>query len=363
MADFNFIVIPDLRQCLESDYRELRACLKAEAWKAVHVLAGSIVEAVLIDALGGAGVNQSVLDQMELASLIALAKEKGILPDEAVELSTVIRKYRNLIHPGRVRRLEKAVDGSGAIVAAEVVEIITKQVAKRKRETYGFTAEQLLERLRGGSSALPLVAHLLKDTPRPEVERLLIDLLPTAYMCAITDADVTAHEANHLVMCHRTVFDAADADVKTTVTKALYKVYRDESEATVLIYEDDFFRASDLVYLADDERQFIKAHLLARVSFESIQGLLRNLSGIGPFLNPDEAGKLAGTLMLAMLGDDKELGRTAEIRLMDEYARMSAESRLGVRDSADWFGDEMLAKLEKRVPTAKRGPQGEVVDG
>ena len=135
MADFNFISIPELRKGLESDYRELRACVQAEAWKAVHVLAGSIVEAVLIDAPSGAGVAESKLYSMELAPLIALAKEKGFLSDEAVDLSTVVRKYRNLIHPGRVKRLEKSVDKSEAIVAAELVEIITKQVAKRKRET------------------------------------------------------------------------------------------------------------------------------------------------------------------------------------------------------------------------------------
>jgi len=92
MAKFNFIIIPELRQCLESDYKELQACLKAEAWKAVHVLAGSIVEAVLIDALSGTGVDQSKLDSMELASLIGLAKDEGILADEAADLSTVIRK-------------------------------------------------------------------------------------------------------------------------------------------------------------------------------------------------------------------------------------------------------------------------------
>ena len=62
MADFTFIVDPGLRRGLESDFKELSACLKAEAWKAVHVLAGSIVEAVLIDALGNAGIDRTMLE-------------------------------------------------------------------------------------------------------------------------------------------------------------------------------------------------------------------------------------------------------------------------------------------------------------
>jgi hypothetical protein len=91
MADFNFIVTPELRQCLDSDYRELQACLKAEAWKAVHVLAGSIIEAVLIDALAGEqGVDKSKLDSMEFFKLIGLARDKGILSDEAVDLSSPV---------------------------------------------------------------------------------------------------------------------------------------------------------------------------------------------------------------------------------------------------------------------------------
>jgi len=117
VANFTFIIVPELRQCLESDYKELRACLKAEAWKAVHVLAGSIVEAVLIDALGSAGVDPKRLESESLAGLISLAKDNSIVDDEAVDLSTVIRKYRNLIHPGRTKRLAKTPDRSGAIVA------------------------------------------------------------------------------------------------------------------------------------------------------------------------------------------------------------------------------------------------------
>ena len=353
MADFNFIVTPELRQCLQSDYRELRACLKAEAWKAVHVLAGSIVEAVLIDALSGACVEQSNLDG-GLALLITLAKEKGILPDEAVELSTVIRKYRNLIHPGRVKRLETTVGRSGAIVAAEVVEIITEQVAKRKKETYGYTAEQLLERLRGGESALPLIGHLLSDTQTPEIERLLIDVLPTTYMHAIADPASTADEDRHLLVCYRKLFEAADQEVKRKVMKNLYGIYRTKPEATVLIYENSFFRGSDLVHLSENERGFIKAHLLARVSNETLDRLVDNLTGIGPYVDSGEAYELSSYLMVAMQGEDKSLANRAQHRLLTEYWNMTSESRAQVRSAAEGFGDmELAAKIQEREARIK----------
>ena len=160
------------------------------------------------------------------------------MDDEAVDLSTVIRKYRNLIHPGRTKRLAKTVDRSGAIVAAQVVEIISKQVAKRKQETYGYTAEQLFNRLSGGSSALSLVAHLMKDTPRPEIGRLLTSVLPNAYFAASEDINEEPGYSDHLLTCYRSVFDLAPDETKTLVSKHLYDIYRREPEPTVNIYED-----------------------------------------------------------------------------------------------------------------------------
>jgi hypothetical protein len=65
-----------------------------------------------------------------------------------------------------------------------------------KQQTYGHTAEQLLERLRGGSSAPPLIDLLLGDTPQAEVERLLIDVLPTAYFEAINDPESSPEQDN-----------------------------------------------------------------------------------------------------------------------------------------------------------------------
>ena len=51
MARFDFITSVDFRRSLESDYGEMASCIEAGSWKAAHVLAGSIIEAVLIDYL------------------------------------------------------------------------------------------------------------------------------------------------------------------------------------------------------------------------------------------------------------------------------------------------------------------------
>ena len=51
MAEFEFISNEAFRASLKSDYTELEKCIDAGAWKAAHVLAGSIVEAILVDYL------------------------------------------------------------------------------------------------------------------------------------------------------------------------------------------------------------------------------------------------------------------------------------------------------------------------
>jgi hypothetical protein len=56
MVSFDFITDEAFRTSLESDYQELKSCMTTKAWKAVHVLSGSIVEAVLTDYLIAMGI-------------------------------------------------------------------------------------------------------------------------------------------------------------------------------------------------------------------------------------------------------------------------------------------------------------------
>jgi hypothetical protein len=203
------------------------------------------------------------------------------------------------------------------------------------------------------------VAYLLSDTPKHEIERLLIDVLPRAFLHAIKDQGSTAEEDRHLVVCHRNVFDAAPQDIKAKVTKNLYKIYRSAQEPAVVIYEENFFRGSDLIYLSEDERRFIKAHFLPRVSLETLHDLLYNLVGIGPFLDPEEANSLGTILMLAQ-GEDKSLAERALVRLLNEYVKMTSDSRAEVRSAAESFGDEAtLGKLERREAKLKASSSGD----
>jgi hypothetical protein len=166
MANFDFITDEGLRHSLESDLKELSLCHTAGAWKAVHVLAGSIIEATLIDYLvSSKKIDQSTALSKDLAQLIEICKAHSVLSNKAIELSTIIRSYRNLIHPGRVLRLSEQVDENGAAIAKSVIEIVVQEVSNKKKQTYGYTAEQVVRKVRQDPSSISIAAHLLRETP------------------------------------------------------------------------------------------------------------------------------------------------------------------------------------------------------
>jgi hypothetical protein len=95
----------------------MQSCARNQAWKAVHVLAGSIVEAVLADYLISTGQKSPDPLEMGLAQLIAACKKAGVLNQRTAELSGALKAYRNLIHPGRARRIGEEADADVADVA------------------------------------------------------------------------------------------------------------------------------------------------------------------------------------------------------------------------------------------------------
>jgi hypothetical protein len=123
-ATFDFITDEQLRESLQSDYQELQSA-------------------------------------------------EGILSDKAADLSSVIRGYRNLIHPGRVLRLGETVDEEGARIAEALVSLIVREIGTQHAEVYGPTAEQLLAKFESDASVLAISDHLLRDTKQGEIERLL----------------------------------------------------------------------------------------------------------------------------------------------------------------------------------------------
>src|SRR5437879_1262010 len=226
MIEFDFITDDRFRGSLTTDYAEFRASVAGEAWKAALVLVGSIVEALLVDHLVSTNYQkQGGTDplKMHLGELIAACEKEKVLSAKTASLSTVIQKYRNLIHPGRAVRLGETASKSAAIVAGELLQMIVDEVSANRRAQYGYTAEQIVKKLERDESAMSIHKHLLKEVPEFEHERLLLTAIPKRYFELDTSVGEFGPEPDiegqrRLAICFRSAFDMASKETKKKVT-------------------------------------------------------------------------------------------------------------------------------------------------
>jgi hypothetical protein len=126
---FAYVSDDELRKIVERDYRELSLLVfSASGWKSSVILAGSILEALLYDALtldletaAKANAARSApkfkgkvkpieSGDWRLAELIDVASELQILPTErAKTIDQVLRDYRNFVYPKKEIRLSMLV--------------------------------------------------------------------------------------------------------------------------------------------------------------------------------------------------------------------------------------------------------------
>jgi hypothetical protein len=275
MHVFDFITSPDFRQSLESDYAEMRTCAKESAWKSVQILAGSIIEALLVDYLVAtnepprAGVAPL---RMDLSQAIAVCLEEKILTQRSADLSSVVRSYRNLIHPGRLVRLEEAQPNrASAEIAVALVDIIVEEVAKRRKEKFGLTPEQVLSKIERDSNCLPYLKHLLADVNERDRERLLLRILPDRYNELADEDDsapftIPSPTLPRIQKAYRIVYEAATDEHKAKAAAEFVRVLREADGETVTRYRRAFFQVQDMKYVAEQHRSLVKQHLLSTVA-------------------------------------------------------------------------------------------------
>jgi len=131
-----FITDADLRTDLRRDIDHAQRALDASEWKAATVLAGAVVESLLLwklstfpdSALKAAvnGINPKAKadirewhlpDYIRVAAAFPAAPTKPILTAETVKLLELVKDFRNLIHPGKAIRLQKQCDRDTALTA------------------------------------------------------------------------------------------------------------------------------------------------------------------------------------------------------------------------------------------------------
>lgn len=305
MANFDFVADDSLRTSLDSDAAEMSVCLEAKAYKAVHVLAGSVLEAILVDHLDSIGYSDpkgKTLLELNLGQLIAAARGNKVLSKRAADLASVVQDYRNLIHPGRLARLSERIDANTADIARALVEVVATEISDLRRDTYGYTAQQVANKVENDSSSMSILGDLLRETKPREMESLLVSVIPARYveLAGRIDPDDDPEYQSHiqsvlgrLRRAYRAAMDAAPEDVRQRTVAAYARLLREEvSEFDIVTRESGLFRAADLRYMSESDASMAKRHLFSRVDRLLEDSRVEALTGIGLVADPTELAVL-----------------------------------------------------------------------
>jgi hypothetical protein len=145
-SKLNFIGHLDLRTNLLIDISAIDRALSNSEWKAATVLAGSAIEALLLWALqrdsaastaaAAALVTATTLsrqpnadvERWDLNEYTEVASHRGIIKSDTTTETRLAREFRNLIHPGRAKRLAQKCDRGTALSSVAALEHVVRDL-------------------------------------------------------------------------------------------------------------------------------------------------------------------------------------------------------------------------------------------
>lgn len=349
MPTFDYITAKEFRESLEADYAEMKKCFEVRAWKGSQVLAGSIVETLLLDYIVSTGNSSRVSKdplKMDLAEAISICRSESVLTDRTGDLCSVIRSYRNLIHPGRMVRLgEQPPNRESASIALALVDIITEEISKARRATVGLTAEQILSKLVRDSSSITILKHLLNETHEQQRERLLLELIPSAHLY-YENAEIHQNDntTDRLGQAYRIILDSVSTSTKERVAAEFVRILREEDGDRVIAYGSAFFEAGDLKYVSINHRAMVKEHLLGKIGSSHSKESIKIVGGIGEFLEPNDIEKYLDPFIrtFASITTKSSLKELVSASLTTEAMRTSK----AVNDAIDKRVNDWIAHYE-----------------
>jgi len=139
-AELSFVADRELRESLRIDISAVNNALSNGEWKAATVLAGSVIEALLLwalhledatkvtrtaNSLVGNVLQQkpnSDLERWNLHEYIEVSAALDIISPDTAAQARLAKDFRNLIHPGRAARLGQTCNRGTAVSAVAAVE-------------------------------------------------------------------------------------------------------------------------------------------------------------------------------------------------------------------------------------------------
>ncbi len=140
-----FVKDLDLRLNLQLDLQATRTAVSNGEWKAGTVLAGSLVEALLLwaiqetptTAVQSACANTVPKIQQpdplywDLHKYVEVAEQLKVIEPDTAKQVRLAKDFRNLIHPGRAIRTQQSCDRGTALAANAAVELVARDLTAR----------------------------------------------------------------------------------------------------------------------------------------------------------------------------------------------------------------------------------------
>lgn len=233
MSEFDFISNDTFRNMLERDKREMTSCLDAGNFKSVLVLAGSIIEAILVDfflVFLAEKHSSSTILKSPLSKLIDIAVENNLVSDRTKDIASVVRNYRNLIHPGKEFRLKEKVDKPSAVVAANLVDIMISELRDVFSEKYGYRADAVIAKVKIYPMCSAIFNHMVSQMIPSEKLKLFCSI---PIICENIELE---NEYVNYIKLHGVVAETLPQDVIRKETKKLNEYLNHRSMADILSY-------------------------------------------------------------------------------------------------------------------------------
>ncbi len=260
MTNFRFISDEQIRIAVERDKKELDICIEHQACKSALVLAGSIIEAILVDyflAFPRSNTTSGQVLKETLSNLIDWAEQDHLISKSTKEISTVIRGYRNLIHPGKEYRLKEKVDSNSATVAASLVEMVTQEIAENYAKRLGYTAEQAIKKVRLDPSCASLFPHIISKMAMVERIKLFKSIPDTC----VYDDTLYGEAIESLIKLHQVLKRNIPEEILKSETKQVYDCIHNSSKREALFLLRFFNQ--DLNLLEVDQKQSVISYLFS----------------------------------------------------------------------------------------------------
>jgi hypothetical protein len=143
-SELSFIQDDEFEKELRLDISRVNQALSNTEWKATTVLAGSVMEALLLWALNQeppANIRSattslklkddpSELDKWTLGPLIKVAEKLNVISNMTATQAKLTQLFRNLIHPGRTKRLGEKCNRGTAMAAVAGLEFVVEDLRK-----------------------------------------------------------------------------------------------------------------------------------------------------------------------------------------------------------------------------------------